>query len=91
MFFLVGFGDRKTRVIGPVEKRVCPNCRNEDFWELHQLRDYVSVFFIPIIPYKTQYLIVCPICHLAHPVDDDRVDGLRAKAEKNLEYLKGSG
>ena len=86
MFFVIG-SDRKTRVIGPVEKRTCSHCNNTDFWELHELRDYVSIFFIPVIPYRTNYLLVCPICRLAREVDSAEVEPMRAQAERNLRLI----
>ena len=88
MFFVVGIGNRKTKVLGPVEKRVCPNCGREDWWELHRLRDFVTLFFVPVFPYKTQHLIVCPICNLAHEVAPESLERMREQAERNLALIQ---
>ena len=86
---IVGMGHRKTVSLGPVEQRMCPNCHNLDYWELHRMKEYATFFFIPVVPYKTEHLLVCPICKAAYKVSAEELPGMRSKAERNLEQLKG--
>lgn len=84
-----GWGHRKGKVVGPVHKQRCARCQQEDFWELHEFKDYASLFFVPLIPYKTLYAMVCPVCQLALELTDpDEVERVRAKARANMERLR---
>lgn len=85
---IIGWGHRKTQNLGPVEKRNCPNCGNTDFWELHRLKDYATFFFIPVIPYKTEHLLVCPVCKAAYEVTAAELPDFEARARQNLARLK---
>ena len=40
----------------------CFHCNNDSRWILSKVTSKVSLFFIPLIPYKTEYFIYCPIC-----------------------------
>ncbi len=40
----------------------CPRCHNTSEWPIHQEKTYFSLFFIPLIPYKTRHLLACPVC-----------------------------
>ena len=87
---IVGWGHRKTEVLGPVEKRLCPRCNNEDFWELHRLKDYATLFFVPVIPYKTQHLLVCPVCQAAYDVEPGELEAFQTKARNNLDRIRNA-
>ncbi len=62
MIFIAGAGP------GKVEKYVtrktvhCFHCNNDTPWILEKTKYYVSLFFIPVVPVKTQYRFYCPIC-----------------------------
>jgi len=47
------------------EATTCGRCNN--IIKRVYLRDktYATIFFIPAIPYKTEYFLVCPICSCA--------------------------
>lgn len=87
---IVGWGHQKTKNLGPVERRVCPNCKNEDFWELHRIGTYATFFFVPIIPYKTEHFLMCPICRAALEVEGAQIEQCKAMAEQNLARIRGS-
>ena len=58
-----GWGHQKTKVYGQLhETEICVNCNNEMNRVLLRDRTYFTLFFIPLIPYKTAYFSVCPIC-----------------------------
>lgn len=85
---IVGWGHRKREVLGPLDKRSCPNCHNVDYWELHRTRDFGTLFFIPVLPYSTVYYEVCPICKTARQVAPEDVGALKKFAQMNLEQLR---
>lgn len=47
---------------GPTYAVQCPNCDKTQFWNLVHMRLWFTFFFIPIFPYESKYLMVCPIC-----------------------------
>ncbi len=63
MFFIFGFGRQKRKDYGQVQAQVCPNCHNNSFGHLSKITKWFTLFFIPLIPYKTIYLKYCPICN----------------------------
>ena len=62
-FFIFGFGKRKVDYLGSAGVRVCPNCRNRAEWSTYRVRLWFTLFFIPIYPYRTQFVSACPVCH----------------------------
>lgn len=59
---LFGFGKITKKVLGEVVQKTCPNCNATELWQLCVMRTWFTLFFIPIIPYKSSYCITCPKC-----------------------------
>lgn len=87
---IVGWGHRRDHVLGPVEKMVCPRCQREDFWELVRLGYWATLFFIPVIPYKSEYVLRCPICCAMTAVPAEEVPRRQQQAEALMRQLKGA-
>jgi hypothetical protein len=62
MLILFGFGYRTVRDHGPTVFQRCPNCHNEVWFRLLTIRRWFTLFFIPIFPYSSQHLFLCPTC-----------------------------
>jgi hypothetical protein len=62
MFILFGFGKPTVQYLGSAGIRLCPRCRNQKEWSHLRMRTWFTLFFIPIIPYKTRNVSVCPVC-----------------------------
>jgi len=65
MFFIFGFGKQTVKELGTTEKIRCQNCGNVREWQYRKVTTWFSLFFIPVIPYKTTYIKSCPICKAA--------------------------
>ncbi len=74
--------------MGPVKKFVCPNCRNEDFWELDKIVTWITLFFVPVIPYRTEHRLGCPICRVSQPVESPELEEYQQVAAHNLAKLR---
>jgi len=61
LFVIFGFGHRKFKKFGFVSEN-CRRCNNYVNRELIKATSWFTLFFIPLIPYSTKYLLVCPIC-----------------------------
>jgi hypothetical protein len=63
-FILIGFG-RRTRKdfgeTGPVQD--CFRCNNSVFYHLVNTKTWLTCFFVPIFPYRSEHRVECPICH----------------------------
>jgi len=62
MLVIFGFGHMTKKENELPGQVVCPNCRNAVRMQLTKQTTWVSLFFIPVIPYKTEYRKICPVC-----------------------------
>lgn len=62
MLIFFSFGYRTVKSFGTFLTQKCNNCNNNINSELLKVTTWFTLFFIPIIPYRKEYLIVCPIC-----------------------------
>lgn len=63
MFILFGWGKRTIKELGSTEKHRCGHCGNIREWTYKKYTTWFTLFFIPVIPYKSVYVKECPICH----------------------------
>lgn len=61
-FFILGIGRKTVDCLGSAGTRLCPNCGNRAEWSRLRVRRWVTLFFIPIFPYKTETISACPVC-----------------------------
>lgn len=59
---IFGFGKITRKIIGRIMEKQCNYCNQLSIWELCLVRTWFTLFFIPIIPYKKQYMLMCPHC-----------------------------
>lgn len=62
MIIIWGFGKKTKKFIGGVFQRTCNYCNQTSIWQLCVVRTWFTLFYIPIIPYKKMYCIICPNC-----------------------------
>lgn len=74
---IFGWGYRTAKNFGPVRKVQCSNCNNEASWHLQKLTTWFTLFFIPVIPYKTDHLLVCPVCRCCLELKKEEFEQLR--------------
>lgn len=59
---IFGFGKVTHAFKGGLFSRRCNFCNLDQIWQLCVMRTWFTLFFIPVIPYKTTYCITCPNC-----------------------------
>jgi hypothetical protein len=60
---LIVFGGRTTITqVGTVGFYPCPNCQNYAPFSLHHRRVWFTLFWIPLIPYHSDFFLACDIC-----------------------------
>lgn len=68
---IFGIGDKKAQLLGTIGMMDCPRCNNTSEWPIHKERSYFSLFFIPLIPYSTRYLLSCPVCRETREITEE--------------------
>jgi len=77
MFFIFGWGRRTFKDQGPTLPVRCPHCSNQTWYHLASTRTWFTLFFIPVIPYQSRDLLLCPVCSRGLELDGDRRDAAR--------------
>lgn len=91
MFILFGWGKQTIKKHGPVFKSCCERCKNEEVWQLYTRRTWITLFFIPVIPYCTERLVVCPVCSHGIVINNEKFQELKVVADCNTEELNRYG
>lgn len=87
MFIVFGWGRQTVKKHGPVYKLHCDHCKNDEYWQLYSKKTWFTLFFIPVIPYETENLILCPICSYGVKLDNDKFREFKAVAECNMDLI----
>jgi hypothetical protein len=59
---IMGYGPRRPKDHGEVAPALCPHCGNHVVFRLLELRNWFSLFFVPLVPGRARHLVVCPVC-----------------------------
>ena len=86
MFFIFGWGHRTTRQYVPTISAKYTNCGNETWFHLLAYRNWFTLFFIPIIPYESKNLLLCPVCLRGLEFQGDQVHKARHLNELTTEF-----
>lgn len=90
MFFIIGWGHPIKKTIGPINEILCSNCNNSKHWLLEKTTEWVTLFFIPIIPSRTRYYTYCPICKQGQMLKKEEFDSLIPLAELNNKAMQSN-
>lgn len=74
MFFIFGFGKRTVKLLGETNTIHCTNCSNVRKWNCKKITIWFTLFFIPVFPYRVDYIIECPICHGVMRTDKNGIE-----------------
>lgn len=88
MFVIVGFGRRKRKDFGGIAQVRCPRCHNDVLYHLTRTLTWFTLYFIPILPYRSERRLECPICSNGMRVFRNEVEALRRGELNILKYLE---
>lgn len=74
MIVLFGFGHQTKKEYNMHDVTHCYRCNNLSNWVMSRQVDWFTLFFIPVIPYKTDYWIYCPICKNGYKISQQEFD-----------------
>ena len=89
MFFIFGFGHRKFEQKSVI-KGSCQRCNNHVDKGLVKATSWFTLFFVPLVPYSTKYIIVCPICNNAVELPKEEFDRIVSGAANAPDYPEQS-
>ena len=62
-FTLITFGKKTFKDLGETgEQQRCVWCSARVYYHLILIRTWFTYFFIPVIPYRSEYRVECPAC-----------------------------
>jgi hypothetical protein len=85
---IFGWGHTKEKDFGETFPIHCPNCDNDVFLSLVQFKKSFSLFFIPILPYKTEYYLLCPTCSRGRELKQTKIDVAKEMNQFTLKYMR---
>ena len=65
MPILFGWGRTTRHDHGRAFPMDCPKCHNRTFYRYLNIKVWFTLFFLPVIPYKSRHLFVCEVCSRA--------------------------
>lgn len=86
---IFGWGHQTIKNFGVTFKHQCPNCNNEDYWQLLRMTTWFTLFFIPVIPYENKYVLICPVCEKGVRVEKANIEEYKKLAIANTDLIKG--
>ncbi len=87
---IFGFGRRRVKDCGEGATYTCPNCHNTSRFRLLIRRTWFTLFFIPVIPYETAYLELCPVCRYGGEIKKADFEAKMADAAADKSYITTS-
>lgn len=78
MFVIFGWEHETTTAFGATLRNTCSFCGSQDFLQLTCKRTWLTIFFVPVLPYESLWSLTCPQCSQERPLHGDEV----AKAKR---------
>lgn len=75
---IFGCGHR-TRNIEATIARACDKCGQSQVFSLERVRNWLTLLCIPMVPYDTQYWLMCAECRSGFRLSQEEYDELRAE------------
>lgn len=75
---IIGFGKVTVSDLGQVaQEQQCVWCSGQVCYRLVRARTWFSFFFVPVIPYRSEYRVVCPACSRGMAIRGSEVEAVR--------------
>jgi glutaredoxin len=81
--FIGGITPAKPKKWLSLKQEYCPKCHNTSRWIFEKRKNNLSLFFILVLSFKTEYLYFCPVCGYVKELDKEMFEHkVRFEAEK---------
>lgn len=88
MFLIFGWGRKTVKDYGPTILTKCGNCNNNVFYKLVHVRVWFTLFFVPIFPYESKYILLCNTCSRGRELFDKDIEKAKNYNKLTTSYLK---
>lgn len=82
MFIIFGTRRRVKKLHGRTLYH-CNHCNNNEYWDIVQVAEWFTLFFIPIFPIQRQYYLMCPICSYGVKISSQEYKRLTGTSREN--------
>ena len=90
MVLIFGWGGGPVQDRGDVAPIRCPNCHNDVYFHhIHSTRQ-VSLFFVPVMPYRTDEYLACPVCRQAMQIPPAHLSAVLAMHATTAAFRAGT-
>jgi hypothetical protein len=89
MFVLVGFGNEQKRDYGAAVPVTCPNCHNQTYLHLVEVKKRFSLFFVPLFPYDSDYYLLCTVCSRGVELDEEQFEKAKKLCRATRAFREG--
>lgn len=87
---IFGWGRTTKEFMGKVFEKMCPHCNKTDFWQLCIIRTWFTLFFIPVIPYKSMYCVTCPSCGSYIELTQEQFEKMKTELQTGVPMEAGN-
>ncbi len=84
---IFGWGHRTQKDYGNTYPIHCSHCNNTRYFRLVRVMVWFELFFVPVLPYKINHYLLCPICLAGIDLEDKKLDYAKELNEITLKYL----
>ncbi len=85
MFLLFGWGKQTFKDLAERDFDICKFCHKGNL-RLREVTTWATLFFIPIIPYKTRYVLSCGNCKAGYEISRELAERMQDKEEEDNFY-----
>lgn len=75
---IYGWGRQTSRTLGTVGAASCSHCGTLSDFHLVLRRTWFTLFFIPVVPYRSKFLVLCSLCLWGWQPTDSEVLQMKA-------------
>ena len=72
MILLAGWG-KKSKKVADAGLMMCANCNNMAIFEIRELANTASLFFVPVAKWNKQSYLVCSVCEAGFELSEDKL------------------
>lgn len=92
---IFGWGKVTKKIIGSAFQHTCNYCNSTSIWHLCIMRTWITLFFIPVIPYGKRYCVTCPNCGSYMELTEEQFEKMKlniviAPGNTNSSDMEGS-
>ena len=69
---IFGWGKKIRRQAGQSGPYRCKHCHNLSWWPLYVVITWFTFFFVPVIPYRKEHVMICGVCGNGIKLDKEK-------------------